>query len=175
MKCGGERNLTLTLSSCTEFCMVRSDLLMFLLSMPMKVWCCQFAVRCSLLFMICMSLSLFTWEIFSLDIHSIRLLERIEKEIRHAWSDNHRIARQMLHSHVSSDVPSATDLRLRVVSLCDAILMIWIRCRMMQRPHRIHSLTNANIQCTRVLSAITKRQRSWSKKRYVYLHLLVSA
>ena len=50
------------------------------------------------------ALSLFTWEIFSLDIHSIRLLERIEKEIRHAWSENHRIARQMLHSHVSSDL-----------------------------------------------------------------------
>ena len=33
---GGERNSPLTLSSCTEFCMVRSDLLMFLLAMPIK-------------------------------------------------------------------------------------------------------------------------------------------
>ena len=116
--------------------------------------------------------NLFTWEIFSLDIHSIRLLERIEKEIRHAWSENHRIARQMLHSHVSSDLVercavcvSAMGLRLRVISLCYAILMIWFRRRMMQRRCRIRSLTNANIQYTRFLSAITKLQRSWSKKK----------
>ena len=112
------------------------------------------------------SVSLFTWEIFSLDIHSIRLLERIEKEIRHAWSENHRIARQMLHSHVSSDLVEWCVVRDGFTSACDQPMLRYFDDLMMQRRRRIRSLTNANIQCTRVLSAITKRQRSWSKKRY---------